>query len=68
MDLKNFVILAMAIYSATGSTATKLNLINQCSYGVTAYARHGSSSTNSYNLASGGGEQQLDVGSSYLLA
>ena len=48
-----------------GATGTIISVINQCPYGITAYARHGSSSTNIYNLASHGGSQDLNVGSSF---
>ncbi|KAK9868443.1 hypothetical protein WJX84_001396 [Apatococcus fuscideae] len=39
--------------------------MNNCPFGVTAFARHGSSATNSYKLAAGGGKQTLNVGSSF---
>ncbi len=65
MATKALVIAAVAVCCTTGSSATLINLINQCPYGVTAFARSGSSATNSYNLGASGGYQQLDVGSSF---
>lgn len=63
--MKTFAAAVVALCCITGSSATLINLINQCPYGVTAFARSGSSATNSYNLGASGGSQQLDVGSSF---
>ena len=63
--MKSFAAAVVALCCITGSSATLINLINQCPYGVTAFARSGSSATNSYNLGASGGSQQLDVGSSF---
>ena len=49
----------------SGSSATIINVINRCPYGITAFARHGSSPTNSYKLGANGGKQQLNVGPSF---
>ncbi|KAK9844740.1 hypothetical protein WJX74_006206 [Apatococcus lobatus] len=65
MAVKTCVVAAIALCCVTGSSATLINLINQCPYGVAAFARSGSSATNSYNLGGSGGYQQLDVGSSF---
>ncbi len=65
MATKAVVIVAVAVCCITGSSAALINLINQCPYGVTAFARSGSSATNSYNLGASGGYQQLNVGSSF---
>ena len=45
---------------------TNINLINSCDFPITAYARAGSSATNSYGLSANGGYQQLQVGSSWV--
>ena len=63
--MKVFVATVVALCFVTGSSATLINLINQCPYGVTAFARSGSSATNRYDLGASGGYQQLDVGSSF---
>ncbi len=65
MASKTLVAVAVALCCVTGSSATLINLINQCPYSVTAFARSGSSATNSYNLGASGGYQQLNVGSSF---
>ena len=65
MAAKMLVLAAFALCCVTGSSATLINLINKCPYGVTAFARSGSSATNSYNLGASGGYQQLNVGSSF---
>lgn len=65
MTAKAFVVAAVALCCVTSSSATLINLINQCPYGVTAFARSGSSATNSYSLGASGGYQQLNVGSSF---
>ena len=44
---------------------TTITLKNQCAYGVKAFARHGASPTNSYQLTAKTGSQRLDVGSSF---
>ena len=63
--MKTFFAAVVALCCVTGSSATLINLINQCPYGVTAFARSGSSATNSYDLGASGGYQQLDIGSSF---
>ena len=63
--MQKFVAAVVALCCISGSSATLINLINQCPYGITAFARSGSSATNSYNLGASGGYQQLDVGPSF---
>lgn len=63
--MRYFVAAAVALCCLSGSSATLINVINQCPYGITAFARSGSSATNSYNLAASGGRQQLNVGPSF---
>lgn len=65
MAAKTFIAAAIALCCTAGSSATLINLINQCPYSITAFARSGSSATNSYNLAASGGYQQLNVGDSF---
>ncbi len=65
MASKTVIAVAVALCCITGSSATLINLINKCPYSVTAFARHGSSATNKYNLGANGGYQQLNVGSSF---
>ena len=46
-------------------TGTLVSLQNKCPYKITAFARHGSSPTNSYSLKASTGFQQLNVGSNF---
>jgi hypothetical protein len=63
--MKSFVIAAIALCLVASSSATLINLVNRCPYEITAFARSGSSATNSYKLEASTGHQQLNVGASF---
>lgn len=47
------------------ASGVNIKVVNRCAYPITAFARSGSSSTNSYKLAARGGSQNLNVGTSW---
>jgi len=55
----------VVLCSGIAVQGVNIKVVNRCTYPITAFARSGSSSTNSYKLAARGGSQNLNVGTSW---